>query len=174
MAHPFFSFVNYSSISVYEISKDLELILEWLWKWRTSFNRDKNKQAKEVLFLRKLSKLKDPQILFIKVVLFFIPLKSTFHSFRWKTKLYTSYQGRIQKEGIGINVIKSLNNILPWQTLLMIYKSFIRPHFHNWYIIYYQPNKESLCQTTLKLRRWLCMLHMQNSFKRKISLTIND
>ena len=110
----------------------------------------------------------------LRYVLFFIPLKSTFHSFRWKTKLYTSYRGRIQKEGIGINVIKSLNNVLPWQALLMTCKSFIRPRFDYWYIIYDQPNKESLCQTTLKFRRWLCMLHMQNSFKREIILTIND
>ena len=71
MAHPFFSFVNYSSISVYEISKDLELILEWSWKWKTSFNRDKNKQAQEVVFLRKLSKPKYPQLLLIKVRIVF-------------------------------------------------------------------------------------------------------
>ena len=35
---------------------------------------------------------------------------------------------KIQKAGIGINVVKSLNHILPRQALLTIYKSFIRPH----------------------------------------------
>ena len=48
----------------------------------------------------------------------------------------------------GIGVIKSLNNILPRQALLTIYKSFIRPQLDYGDVIYDQPNSESLCQTT--------------------------
>ena len=54
---------------------------------------------------------------------------------------------KIQKAGIGINVIKSLNNTLPQQALLTIYKSFIRPHLDYSDVMYDQPNNESLCQT---------------------------
>ena len=36
-----------------------------------SFNRDKNKQAQEIVFSRKLSKPKHPKLLFIKVHLVF-------------------------------------------------------------------------------------------------------
>ena len=54
---------------------------------------------------------------------------------------------KIQKAGIGINAVKSLNHILPRQALLTIYKSFIRPHLDYGDVIYDQPNNECLCQT---------------------------
>ena len=52
----------------------------------------------------------------------------------------------MQKAGIGINVIRSLNNILPRQALVSIYKSFIRPHLDYDDVICNQPNNKSLCQ----------------------------
>ena len=47
----------------------------------------------------------------------------------------------------GIEVIKKLQNILPRQPLLTIYKSFVRPHFDYGDIIYDQPKNESFCQS---------------------------
>ena len=46
----------------------------------------------------------------------------------------------------GIGVIKKLQNILPRQALLTIYKSFVRPHLDYGDIIYDQPKNESFCQ----------------------------
>ena len=46
----------------------------------------------------------------------------------------------------GIGIIKNLQNRLPWQALLTIYKSFVRPHLDYGDIIYDQPNNESFCQ----------------------------
>ena len=54
---------------------------------------------------------------------------------------------KIQKAGIAINIIKSLNNILPRQALLTVYKLFIRPHLDYGGVIYDEPDNESLCQT---------------------------
>ena len=45
-----FSVVNDSNISADELNKDLELISEWAYKWKMSFNPDENKQAQEVFF----------------------------------------------------------------------------------------------------------------------------
>ena len=42
-----------------------------------SFNPDKNKQAQEVVFSRKQSKPKYPQLLFNKTPLLILPTKST-------------------------------------------------------------------------------------------------
>ena len=42
----------------------------------------------------------------------------------------------IQKAGNATNAIKSLNNLLPKQALLKIYKSFIRPHVDYGDVIY--------------------------------------
>ena len=59
-----------------------------------SFNPDKNKQAQEVVFSRKQSKPKYPQLLFNKTPLLILPTKSTLilDDFRWKTKLCELYQ----------------------------------------------------------------------------------
>ena len=49
---------------------------------------------------------------------------------------------------MGINVIKILNNLLPQQALLTIYKSFLRPNLDYGNIIYDQPSNWSLSQTS--------------------------
>ena len=46
----------------------------------------------------------------------------------------------------GIGAIKKLQNTLPRQSLLSIYKLFIRPHLDYGDIIYDQPNNKSFCQ----------------------------
>ena len=43
------------------------------------------------------------------------------------------------KASKGIGFIKKLNNVLPRNALLTIYKSFVRPHLD-----YHQPNNESI------------------------------
>ena len=46
----------------------------------------------------------------------------------------------------GIAVLRKLQNIIPRNSLLTIYKSFIRPHLDYGDIIYHQPNNGSFCQ----------------------------
>ena len=50
---------------------------------------------------------------------------------------------KIAKANEGIGLIRKLAHILPRQSLLRIYKSFIRPHLDYGDIIYDQPNNES-------------------------------
>ena len=90
-----------------------------------SFNPDKNKQAQEVVFSRKQSKPKYPQLLFNKTPLLILPTKSTL-ILDEKLSFVNYIKLKIQKTGIRIIVIKSLYNIRPQQALLTIYKSFIR------------------------------------------------
>ena len=80
-----FSVVNDPNISTNELNKDLGLISEWAYKWKMSFNPEKNKQAQEVVFSRKQSKPKHLQLLFNKTpVSYSSPQKH----------LYKSYQGK--------------------------------------------------------------------------------
>ena len=46
----------------------------------------------------------------------------------------------------GIAVLIKLQNIIPKNSLLTIYKSFICPHLDYGGIVYQQPNKGSFCQ----------------------------
>ena len=59
-----FSVVNDNNISADELSKDLQKISEWAYKWKMSFNPDLNKQAQEVVSSRKLNKSSHPEIFF--------------------------------------------------------------------------------------------------------------
>ena len=53
---------------------------------------------------------------------------------------------KISKANKGISTIKRLRNYLPRNSLLTIYKSFIRPHLDYGDVIYDQPNNESFNQ----------------------------
>ena len=46
----------------------------------------------------------------------------------------------------GIHVTKRFSKMLPQNSLLTIYKSFVRPHLHYDDILYDKPNNKSLCQ----------------------------
>ena len=136
--NPLFSIVEDPNTSAKELNKDLQLVSECTYTWKMSFNADKNKQAQEVAFSRKQSKLQHPQLLFNNVPIGHSALKSTLASQHIKAK--------IQKAGIRINVIKKLNNLVPQQALLTIYKSFVRWHLDYGNIVYDQPSNENSCQ----------------------------
>ena len=87
------------------------------------FGDDKNKQAQEVVFSRKQSKPKHPQLLFNKTPVVYFPSKKHLGRILDGKLSFTNYiKVKIQKAGIAINVIKSINDILPRQVLLAIYK----------------------------------------------------
>ena len=58
---------------------------------------------------------------------------------------------KITKANKGIGLIRKLAHILPRQSLLTIYKSFIRPHLDYGDIVYDQPNNENFCNTIEKV-----------------------
>ena len=59
---------------------------------------------------------------------------------------------KIAKANKGIGLIRKLPHILPRQSLLTIYKSFIRPHLDYGDIVYDQPNNEDFCNTIEKVQ----------------------
>ena len=46
----------------------------------------------------------------------------------------------------GVGIIRKLSKILPRNSLITIYKSFVRPHLDYGDVLYDQPNNEDLCQ----------------------------
>ena len=58
---------------------------------------------------------------------------------------------KIANANKGIGLIRKLAHVLPRQSLLTIYKSFIRPHLDYGDIIYDQPNNESFCNLIEKV-----------------------
>ena len=135
-------------ISTKDLNKDLKSIsakcLEWAYNWKMSLNPDKNKQTQQVAFWRKQFKLQHPQLLFNNVCSLQKPLNKLLDE---KLDFKNHFKAKIQKAGIGTNVIKKMSSMLRRQPLLTIYKSFVRPHLDYGDIIYDQTNNESLCFT---------------------------
>ena len=67
-------------------------------------------------------------------------------------KLNFNHHAKIAKANKGIGLIHKLAHVLPRQSLLTIYKSFIRPHLDYGDIIYDQPNNESFCNLIEKVQ----------------------
>ena len=59
-----FSIVRDPTTSACELNHDLKLISQWAHQWKMSFNPDPTKQAVQVLFSRKTSKIAHPIIFF--------------------------------------------------------------------------------------------------------------
>ena len=60
-----------------------------------------------------------------------------------KLNFNTYIKEKIAKANKGIGIIHKLAHVLPRQSLITIYKSFVRPHIDYGDIIYDQPNNDS-------------------------------
>ena len=142
-----FSTVYAPNTTADSLNKDLQKISEWAYKWKMSFNPDPTKQAQEVIFSRKLNKPHHPLLKFNN-----LPVQNASSQKHLglvldeKLNFESHLKEKCAKFNKGIGVIKKLQNTLPRQALLSIYKSFIRPHLDYGDIIYDQPNNESFCQ----------------------------
>ena len=59
---------------------------------------------------------------------------------------------KIAKANKGIGLIRKLVHVLPWQSPLTIYKSFIKAHLDYGDIIYDHPSNESFCNLIEKVQ----------------------
>ena len=62
-----------------------------------------------------------------------------------KLNFPTHIKEKIAKANKGIGIICKLAKVLPRESLITIYKSFVRPHIDYGDIIYDQPNNDSFC-----------------------------
>ena len=110
-----------------------------------SFNPDRNKQAQEVIFSRKLRKVFHPNLSFndqpIERSVTHTHLGLTLDE---KLPFTNCINDKINKTLKGVGLLRKLSTLLPRQSLLTIYKSFIRPHLDYGDVIYDRPLNESL------------------------------
>ena len=122
-----FSVVIDQLLSCEELNRDLARISEWARQWKMSFNPDPSKQAVEVYFSRRLP-ANVPAISFnntdIKSNECQKHLGLTLDS---KLSFNHHLDGKIKKANKGIGLINRLRKHVPRQSLLTLYKSYIRP-----------------------------------------------
>ena len=125
-----------------DMSHDLDLISQWAYTWRMSFNSDPQKQAVELKFSRKKSEIDHPVILFDNM-----PVKKV-HEHKQlgiildsKLSFSAHIKSAISKTRKGIGLLKYLSKYLPRHTLNEIYKLYVRPHLDYGDVIYHIPAK---------------------------------
>ena len=62
-----------------------------------------------------------------------------------KLNFQTHIKEKIAKANKGIGIIRKLAKVLPRESLITIYKPFVRPHIDYGDVIYDQPNNDSFC-----------------------------
>ena len=110
-----------------------------------SFNLDRNKQAQEVIFSRNLRKVFHPNLSFNdQPIERLVAHKHLGLTLDEKLSFTNCINNKTNKTLKGVGLLRKLSLLLPRQSLLNIYKSFIRPHFDYGNVINNQPTNESL------------------------------
>ena len=124
-----FSLVKDHLNSTNKLSEDLSKIFQWAYQWKMSFNPDVSKQVQEVIFSRKKN-IKNHLIVSFNNLP--INRKSTQKHLGLlldeKLNFSEHINEKLKKATKSINLLRKLNLSLPRSALLIIYKSFIRPH----------------------------------------------
>ena len=139
------STVNDANKSFQNLRNDLCITSNWTCQLKMSFNPDRSKQAQEVIFSRKTSIQSQPVLTFDHSLV----IKTMHHRhlgliLHNKLNFKEHLKEKMSKAYKGIAFLRKLENIIPRNSLLAIYKSFIHPHLGD--IFYQQRNNESFCQ----------------------------
>ena len=139
-----FSVVSDKHTSATILNDDLAYIQQWAYQWKMSFNPDESKQAKEVVFSRKLNKPIHPDISFNEVnVQKTEAQKHLGLVLDEKLNFNQHINNMINKATKGISILRKLRFYIPRSSLLTLYKSFIRSSLDYADVIYDQPNNAS-------------------------------
>ena len=153
-----FSIVQDPNESAKYLNLDLSVISQWAYQWKMLFNPDPKKPAHEVIFSRKKNEETHPSVFYDNIEVsrtdsqkhlgLVLDNKLTFKK-HIKDKLNKAY--------FGVGKIKRLRDILPRDSLVTIYKSFIRPHLDYGDVIYDQPNNDSFSDKIEQLQYKACL-----------------
>ena len=142
-----FSVVRDINTSAAHLNNDLRKISNWAFKWKMSFNPDPSKQAQEVIFSRKHQKISHPSIYFNNN-----PIESVSSQkhlgmiLDTKSNFQEHIKNILTKVNKTIGLLRKLQNILPRESLLTIFKSFVRPHIDYGDVIYDQSSNNTFHQ----------------------------
>ncbi len=137
-----FTVVHDPNRAALDMNHDLDIITRWAHNWRMSFNPDPTKQAVEVIFSRKRTSVDHPVILFNDTpVMNVSEHKHLGLVLDTKLSFSSHIQAAITKSRKAIGMLRFLSKYLPRQTLIELYKLYVRPHLDYGDVIYHIPHK---------------------------------
>ena len=151
-----FSIVRDPKMSADDLNHDLQLINQWAFQWKMSFNPDPNKPAEEIIFSHKRHSQDHPPLYFNNIQVkqvnehkhlgLILDLKLTFAN---------HINEKLSKARKGIGVIKYLSSYVPVKTLDQIYKMYVRPHLDFCDVIYHITKIGNLFDSSFRLSNWM-------------------
>ena len=133
--------------STNELNDDLEKISDWAYQWKMAFNPDKSKQAQEVILSCKTQRVIHPPAIFNNMPVVCSSCQKHLGLYLdEKLNFYNHIKETNSKANKVIDILRKLYNVLPRNSLITIYKSFVRPHLDYGAIIFDQPENESFCK----------------------------
>ena len=142
-----FSIVNCVNTSASTLNSDLLKIQGWAYQWKMLFNPDRTKQAQEIIFSRKKNATTHPPLFFNNSEIKFSSNQKHLRlTLDCKLSFNEHINDKIHQANKGVGLL--LQTILPRNSLLTIYKSFIRPLLDYADVIYDQPSNASFSKKT--------------------------
>ena len=139
-----FSIVQNVNISASHLNSDLSRISNWAFQWKMSSDSDPSKQAQETIFSRKVQKTCYLSIYFNNKSVKQVPSQKHLGQILDNKLNFEEHPKNIlNKVYKTIGLLCKLQNILPREPLLTIYKSFVRPHPDYGDVIYDQLHNNS-------------------------------
>ena len=124
-----FSIVKDPTKFLDELNSGSEIINNWVFYWKISFNLYSFKQATEVPFSKKSNLIDDPDLAFNKNI---VDKASSQKHIGLILDDKLNFKGHISKKLCkakkGIGILRELYHFIPRSALLTIYKTFIRTH----------------------------------------------
>ena len=112
-----------------------------------SFNPDKSKQAQEVIFSRKTQRVIHPPAIFNNMPVVCSSCQKHLGIYLDEKLNFSNHiKKNISKANKGMGILRKFYNVSPRNSLITIYKSFIRPHLDYGAIICDQPENKSFCK----------------------------
>ena len=107
----------------------VKLISDWAFQWKISFNPHPNKQAQEIIFSRKRMKSSHSSAYFNNIAISSTSVQKHLGMLLHDKLSYEHYlKFVLNKVKNTIGLLRKFQQILSRQSLITIYKSFIRPH----------------------------------------------
>ena len=142
-----FSLVRDPNESSAKLGRDLGRVARWVHQWNMSFNHDPSKQAAEVQFSRKINPVDIPPIYFNNIAVASCETHKNFGLLLDKWLAFDLHvEEMILRANKGVGLITRLRRYLPRNSLLSIYKAFIRPHLDFVDVVYDYPGNAYFTQ----------------------------
>ena len=137
-----FTVVEDSNTAANDMNHDLELISQWAYDWKMSFNPDPQKQAVELVFSKKKIEIHHPVIHFNNIPVTKVEEHKHLGVVLDSKLSFSAYiKAAISKTRKGIGLLRRLSKYLPRNTLNELFKLYVRPHLDYGDVIYHIPAK---------------------------------